>query len=287
MKLTTLTILFSACLAQAATLTNVVVSGQFFSPIVIDNPLYRTYGDFRPVSNTGVITDPGGTQFYSSHFGALAAVQTGIDGPGVALLIDTNYRFSFTVLDPTNSGYSLTLDHSILGYLNAAFDIDNSPSGSSLGARYQGITVEWLDPGNTWVPIDNLELPTTFIARADEDEPELSRSFFDGAAATAFVLTGTRDFQFRFNFDLQAAAGPGAVGEAAVRLGLDPGNAIPSLVLSRTPGPDGTPSDQLGHFVTLRVDSFGGPIGNEVPEPATLLTTATALAIALRLKYRR
>jgi|GEM_PF-4451287 len=287
MKNTLLTLFWAACLSHAATLTNTVVSTQFVGPSIVNNPIYRTYGDFRPVSNTGVVNQPDGTQEFSSHYGAVAAIQTNIDSPGVALQLYSNYRLTFTVLDPTNSGYSLTLGHSILGFINAGIDVDNSLPGSGVGARYQGITVEWLDPDNSWIALSNLELSTNIGAQADVDDPLVSRFIFDGATETAFALSGTRDFQFRFNFQLQAYSQPGAFGEAAIRLGLDPGNAIPSFVLSNTPGPDGTSVDQLGHFVTLSMQSFGGPIGNEVPEPSTVIPMLTAIGVAIRLKYRK
>ena len=287
MKNSIITLFFLTTLAPAATLTNVVVTTPFPIPGGVNNALYRTYAHLSPISNSGVTQNVDGSQVYTSHMGAIAALQTGIDAPAVALLFNTNYQLSFTVEDPANNGYSLTLGHNIVAYLNAAIDVDNSLPGASVGSRYQGITVDWLNPSNDWVPISNLELTTAALARADEDEPLASSFLIDGASATAFVLSGTRDFQFRFTFDIQVAAGAAAAGEAAFRAGLDPCIALPSLVVACTPGLDGTPIEQLGHFATVRVDSFGGPINNEVPEPATLLTTAAAFALALRLKYRR
>jgi hypothetical protein len=287
MKLTTFTLLLAACLSQAATLTNVVVTTRFPIAGITNTPLYRTYGHLAPVSNSGVFTDIDGAQLYTSHIGAIAAVQTNVDAPTVALLYNIDYELSFTVQDPLSNGYSLTLGHNIVGFLNAAYDFDNSLPGSSVAARYQGITVEFFGPNNNWVPISNLELATNYLARANEDDPLATSFLLDGASATAFVLSGTRDFRFRFNFDMQVAAGEAAAGEAAIRLGLDPCTAIPTFVQACTPGIDGTPIEQLGHFATVRLDSFQGPVSNEVPEPATLLTTAAAIAIALRSKLRR
>lgn len=286
MKNTFLTLLCFAGFAHAATLTNVLVSGQIPAPFVNNTFLLRTYADYRPISNSGVTTTIDGAEVYSSHYGAITAIQTGLDAPDLTLTSSFTYQLGFTVLDPSNNGYSLTLGHNIVGYLNAIYNIDNSIPGTSIGARYQGITVEWLNPSNNWIPIPNLELTPSPIARADEDDPFASRLLLDGASATAFVLSGTRNFQFRFLFDLAAAAGPGASGEAAVRLGLDPCSALPSLTVSCTPGLDGTPMNELGHFVTVRLDSFGGPIENAVPEPATLFTAALAIVIAARVKYR-
>lgn len=279
--------LFIGSLASAANLSNVVISGQSPAPFVNNFFLYRTYADFRPISNSGVFTDIDGGQLYTSHYGAIAAVQTGIDGPDVTLTVPFSYQLGFTVLDPQNNGYSLTLGHTIVGFLDVGFDVDNSVSRSSVGARYQGITVEWLGPNNNWIPISALELTTNAAIRADEDDPLVSRFLLDGSSATAFVLTGTRDFQFRFNFDLSVGAGPGAAGEAAIRLGLDPCTALPSLSLSCTPGADGFSLEQLGHFATVRLDSFSGPIQNEVPEPATLFTSAAALLLAIHWSRRR
>jgi hypothetical protein len=287
MKHTLYTLLLTACLAPAATLTNVAITTQLPIPAGVNNALYRTYGQLSPISNSGVTQNVDGSQVYSSHMGVIAAVQTGVDLPAVALLFNTYYHLSFTVEDPGNNGYSLTLGHNIVAYLNAAIDVDNSLSGSSVASRYQGITVDWLNSSNILTPISNLELTTAALARADEDEPLASSFLLDGASATAFVLSGTRDFQFRFTFDIQVAAGGAASGEAAFRGGLDPCTALPSLVVSCTPGLDNTPIEQLGHFSTVVLDSFGGPINNEVPEPATLLTTAAALALAIRIKYRR
>ena len=109
------------------------------------------------------------------------------------------------------------------------------------------------------------ELPT--LLRGAEDFP------FDGDSVAAIVTEALRYLQHQYAVDLVGARVLAALGEAAVRFGMNP--TLNNYTQSLTPnGADGESLDALGHFVTVNVTSL-----TPVPEPGTWALMGAGLFI--------
>jgi PEP-CTERM motif len=216
----------------------------------------------------------------NNHFmyqNSLVVVQP--DGPDFALTSPrvAAYDMTFTILDPTNSGYSVSIDTLLRGYRTARSDngiqvsasagafsgrIDTNMSDATdtLGAQVSGLT---LSGGgvNTTTSVNSLL--------------QQSKSFNAG------TFFGTRTFGLRFttfgspnNVFIQN----NGAGEMATRFGLDPVNSsatgAPAFDDAFYPGVDGEPRSAHGHFVDVRVTSL-----SPVPEPQTYALLLAGLGL--------
>ena len=187
---------------------------------------------------------------------------------------DVAYDLVFTVEDPGGTGYLLEFDTELRGFVTALFESTASPPGV-VSARGTAMSAT-LDDGGGAQTVFALDTPSgaAIANEADTFENVLVASETGLDAGTFF---GTKTFVLSFapqgsqspNVDTDVAFF--SIGEAAVRFGLNP--TLDGYVESHTPGDDGEPLEDLGHFVNVTVTDLVA-----VPEPGTLLLVGVGLA---------
>jgi hypothetical protein len=124
-----------------ATISNIVVTNLSTANYTIDTA--TQLAEFRSAnSGTSPVQVNGNLSSFTNQFSWFLGQNAlgDITGNTVASAI-ISYELSFTVLDPTNSGYILYADSELRGWLTAQFDPSNS-SGSSLAAGLGDLEVE-------------------------------------------------------------------------------------------------------------------------------------------------
>lgn len=198
------------------------------------------------------------------------------------------YDVIFTVEDPTSSGYLVSFDSVLRGYLTAqwtqTFGTTNPSLVSARGTRMEAR----LDAGDGQVAATTLDTPFPSAALATDVAPFENRLVSDVGSYNAGMYAGTRSFVLSFAPtgafvpNTEAAVAIFNLGEAAVRFGLNP--TLTNYTQSLTPsGADGEPLDALGHFVTVNVTTVT-PV---IPEPGTWAMMTAGLVLLMAGMRRR
>jgi hypothetical protein len=201
------------------------------------------------------------------------------------------YDVTFAVEDPTSSGYLLSFESVLRGYLTAKWTQTFGTTNPSLVAARGTHMEARLDAGNGQVEATALDTPFPAVALATNAAPSFeNRLVSDTGTYDAGTFFGTRGFVLSFAPtgalvpNTEAAVAFFNLGEAAVRFGLNP--TLFPYSQSLTPnGADGELPDALGHFVTVNVTTL-----TPVPEPGigTLLAAGLAtLMVIVRRKVSR
>ncbi len=211
-----------------------------------------------------------GARSLNNHFmyqNSLVVVQP--DGPNAALTSPrvAAYDMTFTILDPTNGGYSVSIDTLLRGYRTARSD-NRIQASASAGAFSGRIDTDINDLTDTLVT----QVSGLTLSGGGENTTTSVNSLLEQSKSfNAGTFFGTRTFGLRFttfgspnNVFIQ---NDGA-GEMATRFGLDPVNSTaagaPGFADAFYPGVDGESRSLHGHFVDVRVTSL-----SPVPEPQT------------------
>ena len=206
----------------------------------------------------------------NNHFmyqNSLVVVQP--DGPNAALTSGhvASYDLTFTILDATNSGYSVSVDTLLRCYRTVRSD--NGIQASAFAGSFSGrIDTDMSDATDTL----GTQLNGLTILGGGVNSTTAANSLFSANKSfNAGTFFGTRTFGLRFttlgspnNVFIQN----NDVGEMATRFGLDPVNSTaagaPGFADAFYPGVDGESRSLHGHFVDVRVTSL-----SPVPEPQT------------------
>jgi hypothetical protein len=212
---------------------------------------------------------------FSTRFAWIAAnhVRALDPDPSASFDKDVAYDLVFTVEDPGGAGYLLEFDTEFRGFVTASFDSAVSPP-ALVSARGTALSVSF-DDGTGAQDVLSLVTPSGTATATDVDDFE-NELVADVADFNAGVFFGTKTFVL--SFAPQGSQSPNVdtdvsffnLGEAAVRFGLNP--TLDGYTHSLTPGEDGEPLEDLGHFVNVTVTGF------VVPEPGTLLLVGAGLA---------
>ena len=197
-----------------------------------------------------------------------------ISGNTIAPAI-VSYELSFTVLDPTNSGYILYAESELHGWLTAQYSSSNT-SGSSIFAVLGDLDVE-VSRNGLYNLAPNLSIggSTVFVNELSHNTNDL---IFNGGNTQAALQIGTQSFSLRVTLALSGVlAIAEAQGEAGLRFGLEP---MQDFVFIKTPGQDTEAASQLGHFMTIQMLSFEP--ASEVPEPGLAIPIVLALVFYQR-----
>jgi len=194
---------------------------------------------------------------------------------------DASYDLLFTVNDPLNAGYRLSVASLMQGYSTAAwssgFDVVTA-SGTRLSGR---MDVDALDGNDTLgTEVAELTLDSDSAATASSINPFVHN--FDSVSDLfeAGRYSGTRTFAMRFATEplpTLVSMDTDAHGQGAVRFGL--GNALTGLGLTGQPQTGDLDNPDLGHFVTVSV--------SQAPVPAAAYLFLGALPVLARFRKRR
>lgn len=240
-----------------------------------------------PVSGSGSLELTTQMQWYNGH------LATG----GVAQTHKRNvvYDLSFTVLDPTNSGYTLSIDTVMRGHSTAIWTGSSNTSSPSSAITATGTTLSGRFDSDLSDAIDELgsqvgdltilgalggTSANDVVTRGDSALNQ-SRSFAAGS------LSGTRTFGLRFTTATSSStnvlAQNGEQGQGSVRYGLN--NLLTGLDLSGQPQAGDLSNDQLGHFVTIRLTDLVTDPGT-LPSPGSLWLLLGGALLGWRLRSR-
>lgn len=274
MKLITLFLSLPLAL-MPATITNIAVTNLSTSDYTIDTA--TQLAEFRSAnSGTSAVQVSGNLSSFTNQFSwFLGQNALGDITNNTAASAIISYELSFTVLDPTNSGYILYADSELHGWLTAQYD-PLSASGSSLLAGLGDLEVEVSREG-LYTLASNLSIGGS-AAFVDEFSPNTNDLILNGGNTQAALQFGTQSYSLRVTLAQSGAlALPGAQGQGGLRFGLEP---LLNFSALNTPGDDGEAASQLGHFTTISMLSFAPTA--EVPEPGMAIPLALALVICQR-----
>jgi hypothetical protein len=257
--------------AHAGSITDIAIENQS-SPDFVAAARIREREFRTEATAPDAATRAGDEETFTTRMAWVAAHRVfGLDPDGNAYLTgQVGYEISFTVEDPDSLGYRVRFDTVFRGYLTARFD-DNLGPMSSLVTASGTLLFASLDSGGG---PENVSLATpTGLADADETQPFENQLVSGVAGLDAGLFYGTQRFVLRFDFTTHNASANLELfntGEAAVRFGLNP--TLAGFEDALTPGPDGEPAADLGHFVTVTVTDL-----EVVPEPGTVVLLGAGL----------
>lgn len=281
MKSLSLLLPLCAGLLPAATITNVTITNlstaSYANQGANGQIEFQSSASFIPPSNSG------GLSTLSSALQWLFAARSEneVTAPAVGT-VQLGYEITFTVEDPANAGYLLSVESTLNGWHTAQWlsgDIE------AFGGYIADFTADVSREG-VYANAPNLLLPGG-MASASIDLPESNDPVTSYASAFAAVLQfGTATYSLRYSSPLAFVGTSGPAGEMALRYGLQP--TLNGFAISGTPGPDGEPADTLGLFTTITMLSFDAPAdpGSDVPEPGTFALAGAALVTLARLRKK-
>lgn len=261
--------------ADAALINNSTLDG-----VTGDNGIARSWHTDNTLT-TGELT----LQNHFRYQNALVVRQP--EGPDVALTSGRTAAFDirFTVLDPTNLGYELSVETVLRGYRTVRSD--NGIMGTASAGSFSGRIDLNMDDGidTLGTQVDDL----TILSQPDSSTTSVNSLVDASESLAAGTFFGTRTFGLRFttsgsvnNVFLQN----NGAGEVATRFGLDPVDSgvsgAPPFADAFYPGSDGESATAHGHFANVRVTPLG-----VVPEPASCILLATGLGLLFLRSLRR
>jgi hypothetical protein len=219
---------------------------------------------------------------FSTHFRFAFGDLVAAGGPefGLITLNQLIYEVHFTVDDPGNVGYHLQMDTLLRGFIEGRVDGTSSPPSPfvdpSVHTDAASMTGYFDDgSGSGFVgPVGQLALFGT-SDHADGVGASFSDERLASASFSAGDFIGTRNFAVLFSpapsYSFLTIMNNYTKGEAGLRYGA---HTTQSGLTFDTPGPDGVPADDLGHFLTVTA-SFSQ---SETPEPASYMLYGAGLA---------
>ncbi|MCX6612375.1 MAG: hypothetical protein NTW74_16180 [Acidobacteria bacterium] len=254
---------------QAATISGITVSNLSTADYTISTN--TQVAEFRSANQgTTPISVNGNISSFTNQFSWFLGQSAfgGVSGNTIASAV-VSYELSFTVLDPTNSGYILYAESELHGWLTAQYDPLNT-SGSSIFARSGDLNVE-VSRNGLYNLAPNLSAGESNIF-VDELSPNTNELILSGGNTQAALQIGTQSFSLRVRMAQSGVVALAeAQGEAGLRFGLEP---LLDFFYIKTPGEDGETASQLGHFTTISMLSFEPAA--EVPEPGYAIPIAMA-----------
>ena len=212
----------------------------------------------------------GNTASFTNRFAWMSAHRVFPGGPSLVLSNSNTvaYDLLFTIEDPLNQGYELSIDSVFRGYLTAGWQ-SNTGAFASLVFAAGTLMVATLDSGGGFGTAITPLNTAVDVAVADSTNPVSNLLVANSGSYVPGVFTGTHSFVLRYS--TLAANTSGALqnfntGEADVRFGLDPVST--RFVFANYPGLDGETADGHGHFVTVTARFLAD--AGEVPEPGTM-----------------
>lgn len=274
-------ILIAVCSAilplAGATITNISVVNLSTADYTVETTWQSAQFRSSNVATSSVSVTGALSEFSNQFSWLLAGRSVGFPDGASQANARISYELFFTVEDPGGFGYLIAAETRTLGWLTALWE--GAPGlGGFVGASAADLEVE--------VSIDGVYFAAPGLTAsggdttADEFSPFANDPTIGGGSALSTLQSGTHVFSFRFTSMLsRIGTSEGADGESAIRFGLSP--TINGLTTSGTPGDDGTPSSDLGHFLHASVLSFE-PQATAVPEPGTFIPLAALLIIGLK-----
>lgn len=193
---------------------------------------------------------------------------------------DLGWSLTLQVLDPARRGYDLSVDHRLSGILGAG--LEQTGLGTA-AAHLPGFEI-WVFEAFAPQPrrLQGLSTPSADIDSVDD----VNRVYVEHSGrATVGRYEGTQSFLFFLQPSRAAVIESGSFLPTFEAYGwLQFGRPTSDLDLAfANPGAGAPPLDDLGQFVTFRVDYAAAP----VPEPATAALLAAGLLFTLRHGRRR
>ncbi len=190
---------------------------------------------------------------------------------------ELGWAVTLQVQDPDRRGFELSVDHRLSGIIGAGRDLIGWAS-----AQLPGYEIWFFE---SFAPQPRrLEALTTPAAHVDDGGGVERRHVEHAGRASAGRFEGTQSFLFFLQPTGAAISDvtPIAGNESYAWLQFGRGTNEPDLAFIN-PGPGSPPLEDLGQFVTFRVDYAAAP----VPEPATAALLAAGLLFTLRHVRRR
>ena len=246
---------------------------------------WQTSSTFSPVTSSGdQVSFSHQMQFYNGYH-----IPIGSSGFALTHNRDVIYDLTFTIEDPTNRGYSLSVDSLLRGYSTAEW-LDGTSfnavtvTGVSVSGRLDTDTTDTNDTLDT--QISGLTIATSGVtANQTNTTANLFQEIVDVHSAGNFV--GTRSFALRFtttptpttNVFLQNNQS----GQGSIRYGFN--NTLSGLdpTGQSQPGDSYTDNNDLGHFITVSAEF--NP--EAVPEPSSILLLLGSVSLLMFNRQRR
>lgn len=244
--------------------------------------------EFRSTGSVGGVTNTTNTSSVSAQLQWFGAYRASGNRFANSIMIYPSFTLAFTVADPNNIGYTLSLDTLMRGYLSALYT--SGPANNiDFDVRVAGADFSvWVDSGSGEAFDSALSSFTGTSQLVDANETTTSRNVLASSSTSGSLgsFTGTRNFLIRLS---QSPSPVGTVviqndiqGEGSLRFGLNP--TVPTFSTGVTPGPDGEAGSNHGLFVTATARFNQDIPSGEIPEPSTfgLLLPALLLLPVLR-----
>ena len=225
----------------------------------------------------------GNTYFVNSQFVYVASTR-GTAGPSVNRTNNNaiDYGLSFDIDDPSNVGYTITVDvrYSVARTVQSV--ATNAVANATTITGY--IDRDTTDATNTLSGVGNFvgDLTTVGGSTAALPANALNNGYTEATQTFVTAAAGSRSVGLRFSNQYSPAVSANlpnsAVGEVTVRAGLQPvtptptGSGTPPFNFL-TPGPDTRTTNDLGHFVTVTVEF------NAIPAPGAAFAGTPLLAL--------
>lgn len=274
-------LLATTTVAQAASVLNLSLTNNSSVDSQTQNTGFAR--EFATEHSFGLPVVSGDTITFTSRMATYNGHYVDDGGPTVALVHKRNvvYDLSFTVDDPLNRGYTITVDSGMRGFAEAIWEMGGSnvvATGLTVSGR---IDTDTNDDNDTLTnQIGELTLFSN-SATANSTTPNLRVATDTSKQLVLDEIVGTRDMAMRFTSVVTPTTNVflqnNHQGQGSVQFGLN--NTLNELDPSGQPViGDAYAPENLGHFVTVTVDY------NPIPEPSI---SAIWLAMFVALLGRR
>jgi hypothetical protein len=245
-----------------------------------------TRQEFRSAGSVSGVSTAANVASLTATTQWVGALQVTTAGPANLLFIYPSFELSFTIDDPSNSGYTLDLSSVTRGYLSASF-VSGSNLPLAIMASGTSFGVE-VDSGSGYVASSALAIFGSLIS-ANQVNPSTNELVLSTRNANIGNFVGTRDFRVKVSYEPSPAGTivfqNNEAGEAAIRYGLD--TTLQGFTLSTYPGPDNEAASTHGNFFTVSATFNESTNSTAVPEPATSVLFGTALVAGAIASRRR